>query len=275
MIDKSNITRLFWLLLVCLISLSLFTGCSSNTQLSEVSQIKSAEFMASADRQANELPKLAEPTLVQPEEEAPVAPDAPVAKQPVVEETTPVLSQENSNVSPPSAASSEQPVPVAPEPQILAPAPVDLSLPQEPRVGFRAPDFALQTMDGNIIRLSELTGQAVLINYWTTWCIPCQQELPILEQLHREYQQKGISIVSINAIDQDSLDKVQNTIGQFSMTFPVLLDQGSQFASSYQMFFFPTTILIDASGVIREITLGDSTEAELRASLDRVLAGGF
>jgi peroxiredoxin len=96
-----------------------------------------------------------------------------------------------------------------------------------------------------------------------------------LEQLHREYQQKGISIVSINAIDQDSLDKVQNTIGQFSMTHPVLLDQGSQFASTYQMFFFPTTILIDASGVIREITLGDSTEAELRASLDRVLAGGL
>lgn len=272
MIDKSNITRFFWLLLVCLISLSLFTACSINTQPSEVSQIKSAEFMASSARQADQLPKLAQPTPFQPEGETPLA---PVAKQPVAEESNPVLPQENSNAPLASAVPSEQPVPVAPESQILAPPPVDLSLPQEPRVGFRAPDFALQTMDGNLIRLSELTGRAVLINYWTSWCIPCQQELPILEQLHREYQQKGISIVSINAIDQDSLDKVQNTIGQFSMTHPVLLDQGSQFASTYQMFFFPTTILIDASGVIREITLGDSTEAELRASLDRVLAGNF
>jgi peroxiredoxin len=166
--------------------------------------------------------------------------------------------------------------PLAPAPQESQPLPVvDPNLPVGPQVGMRAPDFALQAMDGNTYRLSELAGRPVLINYWTTWCIPCKAELPILEKLYQEYQQKGLLIISVNAIDQDSTDKVQGIIDQFSMTFPVLLDQGSQFANLYQAIFFPTTVLVDASGVIREINLGDSTEAELRASLDKVLAGGF
>ena len=142
-------------------------------------------------------------------------------------------------------------------------------------MGFRAPDFALQAMDGKTYRLSELAGRPVLINYWATWCIPCKAELPILEKLYQEYQQKGMVIISVNAIDQDSTDKVQGIVDQFGMTFPVLLDQGGQFANLYQAIFFPTTVLVDASGVIREINLGDSTEPELRSSLDKVLAGGF
>ncbi len=140
---------------------------------------------------------------------------------------------------------------------------------------MRAPDFALQAMDGKTYRLSELTGRPVLINYWATWCIPCKAELPILEKLYQEYQQKGMVIISVNAIEQDSTDKVQSLVNQFGMTFPVLLDQGAQFANLYQAIFFPTTVLVDASGVIREINLGDATEPELRSSLDKVLAGGF
>ena len=123
-------------------------------------------------------------------------------------------------------------------------------------MGLRAPDFTLQAMDGKTYRLSELAGRPVLINYWTTWCIPCKAELPILEKLYQEYQQKGMVIITVNAIDQDSTDKVQGIIDQLSMTFPVLLDQGGQFANLYQAIFFPTTVLVDASGVIREITLG-------------------
>ena len=152
---------------------------------------------------------------------------------------------------------------------------IDPNLPVGPQVGLRAPDFSLQTLDGKTFRLSELAGRAVLINYWTTWCIPCKAELPILEKLHQEYQQKGLMVVSVNAIDQDSMDKVQGIVDEFSMTFPVLLDQGDQFANLYKAMFFPTTVLVDASGVIREINLGNSTEDELRLSLEKVLAGGL
>jgi peroxiredoxin len=195
-----------------------------------------------------------------------VAPGTPASSEPLTPEGAAPL---NGNETAPLAPASQETLPLAP------PAPVDPNLPIGPKVGLRAPDFALQAMDGKTYRLSELAGRPVLINYWTTWCIPCKAELPILEKLHQEYQQKGMAIISVNAIDQDSTDKVQGIIDQFSMTFPVLLDQGGQFAGLYQAIFFPTTVMVDANGVIREINLGDSTEEELRASLEKLLAGGF
>lgn len=153
-----------------------------------------------------------------------------------------------------------------------APA-VDLSIPVEPKIGFRAPDFALQTLGGEMVRLSDLVGRPVVISYWTTWCIPCQNELPILQQLSQEFQSQGLTVVTVNAIGQDTIEDVQTMVGEKGMTLPVLLDQGNQFASTYGALFFPTTIFVDASGVIRYIRLGDSSEADLRAKVENLLAG--
>jgi peroxiredoxin len=155
-----------------------------------------------------------------------------------------------------------------------APA-VDLSIPVEPKIGFRAPDFTLQTLSGETVRLSDLVGRPVVISYWTTWCIPCQNELPILQQLFQEFQSQGLTVVTINAIDQDSVQDVQTMVGEKGMTMPVLLDQGDQFASAYGALFFPTTIFVDASGVIRYIRLGDSSEADLRTKVENLLAGSL
>lgn len=156
-----------------------------------------------------------------------------------------------------------------------AKAVVDLSIPAEPQIGFRAPDFTLQTLDGVAIRLSDLAGRPVLINYWATWCVPCQKELPLLQTLYQEYQGKGLVIITINAIEQDSVEKVQAMVAEKGMTYPVLLDKGDQFAKAYQAIFFPTTFFVDASGVIQHITLGDSSEADLRARIESLLANGF
>ena len=153
-----------------------------------------------------------------------------------------------------------------------APA-VDLSIPAEPKVGFRAPDFTLQTLGGATIRLSDFIGRPVVISYWATWCIPCQQELPILEDLAQEYQGQGLTVVTVNAIDQDTVEDVQTMASEKGMTLPILLDQGNQFASTYGALFFPTTIFVDASGVIRHIRLGDSSEADLRTKVENLLAG--
>ena len=153
-----------------------------------------------------------------------------------------------------------------------APA-VDLSIPTEPKVGFRAPDFTLQTLSGETVRLSDLIGRPVVISYWATWCIPCQQEIPILQNIAQEYQSQGLTVLTVNAIDQDSVRDVQAMVGEKGMTIPVLLDQGNQFASTYGALFFPTTIFVDASGVIRHIRLGDSSEADLRTKVENLLAG--
>jgi peroxiredoxin len=162
---------------------------------------------------------------------------------------------------------------IAPPPP---PAPaIDLSIPAEPRIGARAPDFTMQTLDGSTVRLPDLIGRPFLLNYWATWCIPCQQELTILQRLHQDYQSRGFAVVSVNALDQDTLDKVQSTTSQYGMTYPVLLDQGSQFSQTYNAIFFPTTFFVDANGVIRQIFLGDGTEEEFRLEIEKLLAGDF
>jgi len=255
-------------LALCILIVSLTTACSAGA--GSQSQANPELGLSSSSRLSAEVAKpvqSADGKLVKKTAESlEVEPPEVQTTEAVIQPTDPSIP--GSGNEPPALAPQGQ-QPLAPPP------PVDPSLPVGPQVGLRAPDFTLQAMDGKTYHLSELAGQAVLINYWTTWCIPCKAELPILQKLHQEYQPRGVLIVSINAIDQDSPDKVQGIIDQFSMTFPVLLDQGGQFADLYQAIFFPTTILVDASGVIREITLGDSTEAELRTSLDKVLAGGL
>lgn len=150
---------------------------------------------------------------------------------------------------------------------------VDLSLPVEPAVGSRAPDFTLQTLDGQTVRMADLLGRPVVISYWATWCIPCKQELPVLNQLYQEYRERGLVVLSVNATDQDDLQSVQSMAAEMGMSFPVLLDDGKNFSESYQAMFFPSTFFVDPNGVIRFIRLGDSSEEFLRDHVEGLLAG--
>lgn len=162
------------------------------------------------------------------------------------------------------------------EAPIEPPAEPAQGLPTEtqPQVGFLAPDFTLQTLDGQAVRLSDLRGQAVVVNYWASWCVPCKNELGYLSRMQAEYQGRGLLILSINAIAQDSLENVQAVISEFGMNYPVLLDQGEQFYKTYQVLFFPTTFFIDANGVIRDVALGDKSEEDFRLRVEKLLSGG-
>ncbi len=191
----------------------------------------------------------------------------------VEEAAAPSASPEEAQSAPVELAQEVPAAPVEAAPK-LAPA-VDLSIPAQPKVGFRAPDFTLQTLSGETVRLSDLVGRPVVISYWATWCIPCQQELPILQRLAQEFESQGLVVVTVNAIDQDNLQDVQAMLRDKGMSLPVLLDQGSQFASTYGALFFPTTVFVDASGVIRYIRLGDSSEADLRTKVESLLAGSL
>jgi peroxiredoxin len=167
-------------------------------------------------------------------------------------------------------------VDVQPMAQEIQPAPeVDLSLPSGPQVGLRAPVFTLQTLEGDPLGLSDLLGHPVVISYWATWCVPCQNELGILTRIFPEYQARGLQVITINAIEQDNVDKIHNAVDELGMKFPVLLDEGGQFSQMYQAVFFPTTIYVDASGVIRHIALGDSSEPEFRSKIELLLTGGL
>ncbi len=150
---------------------------------------------------------------------------------------------------------------------------VDQDLPVGPQIGYLAPDFSLQTPDGQSISLSDLRGRPVVISYWTSWCGPCENEMRILQGVYEQHQASGFTVLAVNAIEQDSLSDVTEMVARLGVTYPVVLDQGDQFAGSYQALFFPTSYFVDANGVIQDIALGDSPEPEFRARVDGFLAG--
>ncbi len=279
MIRQNKNTQMARILFVIWSAAGLLSACSGISGSDIESQNIAKGELASSSHTSSGLSKEAQPSGVQTAPKALVQPEiedaAALAPQNIPLEPTeigipvaPVESQPLENLpNPPASPTFESQIAPLPE--------VDLSLAMEPQIGFRAPGFTLQSLDGQSFDLESLRGKPLLINYWATWCVPCKQELPILEKLYREYQQKGLVILSINALDQDSLENVQAIVREYGMTFPVLLDQNRQFANAYQAIFFPTTFMVDANGVIREISLGDNTEAELRSSLDMLLSGGI
>ena len=117
-----------------------------------------------------------------------------------------------------------------------------------------APDFTLKSRDGSNIKLSELRGQVVMVNFWASWCGPCRQEMPLLEQLYQRYQPMGFTLLGVN-VEEDSsaADKVLKDI---PVSFPILYDNKNSVSESYQVRAMPSTFLIDRDGNVRYLHKG-------------------
>jgi len=125
-----------------------------------------------------------------------------------------------------------------------------------PYTGFRAPDFSLGTLEGNVVSLSDLHGQVVVINFWATWCTPCRLEMPALEHLHQELGSDGVVVLGVNTTHQDSPSAAADFVEERELTFPILLDVENIAGSAYEVQATPTTFVIDREGVIRFIQIG-------------------
>ncbi|MEJ5241542.1 MAG: TlpA disulfide reductase family protein [Anaerolineales bacterium] len=137
-----------------------------------------------------------------------------------------------------------------------------------PRQGFLAPDFSLETTDGKIIRLSELRGQVVVLNFWTTWCPPCRAEMPTLERIAQEYASQGVIILGVNSTIQDNVADIPDFLAEYSITFPILLDRQGQVTRLYEIRALPTTFFIGPDGVIRYVVVGGPiSEVTLRTNI--------
>ena len=117
-----------------------------------------------------------------------------------------------------------------------------------------APDFTLKSNSGKNIKLSELRGQVVMINFWASWCGPCRQEMPLLDQLYQRYQPMGFTLLGVN-VEEDSsaADKI---LKEIPVSFPVLYDNKSKVSESYQVQAMPSTFLIDRDGKLRYLHKG-------------------
>jgi thiol-disulfide isomerase/thioredoxin len=117
-----------------------------------------------------------------------------------------------------------------------------------------APDFLLETLDGGTLRLSDLQGKAVLVNFWATWCQPCRSELPHLVAAYNRYRQEGLEIVAVNL--QEDEDTIAGFVEEFGMQFPVVIDRSGDVADKFRVIGIPTSFFIDRSGVVRTIYTG-------------------
>ena len=120
--------------------------------------------------------------------------------------------------------------------------------------GQPAPDFALKSSTGENLRLSEYRGDVVMINFWATWCGPCRQEMPLLDELYSRYQRVGFNLLGVN-IDDDS-GRAMDMIRELGVSFPVLFDDQKQVSRMYDVDAMPVTVLVDREGNVRFVHQG-------------------
>ena len=144
--------------------------------------------------------------------------------------------------------------------------------PPNPRKGFSAPDFTLTTLDGSEVTLSALRGQAVVVNFWASWCLPCRVEMPAIEQVHRAYEDLGLVILAVNMTSGDSRQDAAAFVEEYGLTFSIPLDLDGSVSSRYEVRGLPTTYFIDTEGVIQEVVVGGPmSEALVQSKVEDLL----
>jgi len=120
--------------------------------------------------------------------------------------------------------------------------------------GGPAPSFTLAALTGQQAALSQYKGQVVMVNFWATWCGPCQQEMPLLDQMYKKYKPAGFTLIGVN-VDKEG-PAVKDLMARKPVSFPVLLDPANQVSKAYHVDEMPSSVLIDRKGEIRYIHRG-------------------
>ena len=133
--------------------------------------------------------------------------------------------------------------------------------------GAVAPAFSLPRVGGEPVSLEGLRGQVVLVNFWATWCKPCEDEMPAMERLYQALRDEGLELLAISVDDEASV--VEAFGERLNLTFPLLLDPAKDVADAYQTFRFPESFLIDREGTVVERYIGPK-EWDAAAYEDRI-----
>ncbi|MGM0867513.1 MAG: thiol-disulfide oxidoreductase ResA [Bacillota bacterium] len=135
--------------------------------------------------------------------------------------------------------------------------------------GDQAPDFQLETLEGETVKLSDFKGQGVLLNFWATYCPPCKEEMPYMQNQYEEFKDKGVTILAIDVGEPKvTVDKFAKRYG---LTFPILLDQNQEVLDSYGVGPIPVTFLIDEDGKVIERVTASLSEETIKNYMNSIM----
>ena len=118
----------------------------------------------------------------------------------------------------------------------------------------RAPDFTLQSLDGRTVSLAQFKGDVVMINFWASWCGPCRQEMPLLDDIYKQYKDMGFVLLGVN-VEPDP-GNARSWLKKTPVSYPILSDPRSQVSQLYQVQAMPTTVIVDRQGIVRFVHNG-------------------
>src|SRR5207253_3394612 len=134
-----------------------------------------------------------------------------------------------------------------------------------PLVGSPAPEIALKDLQGQEVKLSDLHGKIVLLNFWATWCKPCKEEMPAMQASYDKLRDQGFVVLAVNELEDT--DKVIEHIRTHGHTFLVVMDHDNRVANRYGVVGLPASFLIDRQGIVREHIFGNLLTEERIAAL--------
>ncbi|OGQ83863.1 MAG: hypothetical protein A3F90_00910 [Deltaproteobacteria bacterium RIFCSPLOWO2_12_FULL_60_19] len=126
---------------------------------------------------------------------------------------------------------------------------------EKPEKALRAPDFTLQDLSGKRLSLKDFKGKLVFLNFWATWCIPCRDEMPQMEKLHREFKSQGLEIVAVNF--REDKQTVKKFVAELGLTFRILLDSDGSVSNEYGAWSLPLSYFVDRKGIFIGKVNGD------------------
>jgi cytochrome c biogenesis protein CcmG/thiol:disulfide interchange protein DsbE len=132
-----------------------------------------------------------------------------------------------------------------------------------------APDFSLTSFGGETIQLSELRGQVVVINFWASWCPPCREEAPYLEETWRKYQDKGVVFIGVDYVDIEP--EALAYIEEFDITYINGPDLRTSISQAYNIQGVPETFFVTKSGDIGHVHIGPLAPPDLEREIDKLL----
>lgn len=136
------------------------------------------------------------------------------------------------------------------------------------QVGDPAPDFKLTDLNGEEHQLSDYKGQGVFVNFWGTWCKPCEKEFPLMERQYQVYKDQGVQILAVNIAQSDF--EVKQYAEQRDLTFPIVIDKNKSVMEAYNVIPLPTTLLVNAEGNIEKIITGEMSEEDIQSYMEQI-----